>query len=342
MRSSRPKVLYRLAGFPLIEHVLRAAGALTPETTGVVVGHLSDQVRAGLAEQASLGFVLQTEQLGTGHALLQAEPLFRGRQGSLVVLSGDVPLIRSETLRRLVATHERAGAAITVVTATVTRPYGYGRTIRKGGRLSRVVEERDASEPQRALKEINSGIYAFDLAPLFDAVRGDSSGRCGQRSLSARARDDLPTAGIAGRDDHGREPERGSRDQQPDRTGGGQTDRETEQERGADGGRRHHRGPGNDLCRHGRHRRSRHGDPSGRHHRGTHDNRCPVRAACGGADRRFHPRGRRAHQQPLCHSGLHHRAGRPGRTLRPPPSGDRGREEGAAWELRRDEEDVAG
>ena len=171
MRSSRPKVLYRLAGFPLIEHVLRAAGALTPETTGVVVGHLSDQVRAGLAEQASLGFVLQTEQLGTGHALLQAEPLFRGRQGSLVVLSGDVPLIRSETLRRLVATHERAGAAITVVTATVTRPYGYGRIIRKGGRLSRVVEERDASEPQRALKEINSGIYAFDLAPLFDAVR---------------------------------------------------------------------------------------------------------------------------------------------------------------------------
>ena len=171
MRSSRPKVLQRLAGLPLIEHVLRAASALTPDSTGVVVGHVADHVRAGLANHASLEFVLQSEQLGTGHALLQAEPLLRGRRGCLVVLSGDVPLIRPQTLRRLVETHERAGAAVSVLTATVARPYGYGRIVRKDGRLSRVVEERDASEAQRQLKEINSGIYALDLAPLFDALR---------------------------------------------------------------------------------------------------------------------------------------------------------------------------
>ena len=171
MRSSRPKVLHQLAGLTLIEHVLRAAGALAPESTGVVVGHVADQVRAGLGNHASLGFVLQSEQLGTGHALLQAEPLFRARRGLLVVLSGDVPLIRPETLQRLVETHERAEAAVTVLCARVARPYGYGRIVRKSGRLSRIVEERDASDLQRQLNEINSGIYAFDLAPLFDALR---------------------------------------------------------------------------------------------------------------------------------------------------------------------------
>ena len=88
-----------------------------------------------------------------------------------MVLSGDVPLIRPETLRRLVQTHERADAALTVLTATLARPYGYGRIVRKDGRLSRVVEERDASEAQRQLTEINSGIYALALAPLFDALR---------------------------------------------------------------------------------------------------------------------------------------------------------------------------
>ena len=171
MRSNRPKVLHNLAGLTLIEHVLRAAAALAPESTGVVIGHFADQVRAGLATHAALGFALQTEQLGTGHAVLQAEPLFHARRGSLVVLSGDVPTIRPETLQRLVETHERAEAAATVLSARVARPYGYGRIVRKNGRISRIVEERDASDGQRQLKEINSGIYALDLAPLFDALR---------------------------------------------------------------------------------------------------------------------------------------------------------------------------
>ena len=171
MRSSRPKVLHRLAGLSLIEHVLRAANALAPGRTGVVVGYLADRVRAELAGRTSLGFALQRDQRGTGHALLHAESLFHGQRGTLVVLSGDVPLVRPDTLRRLVDAHEEANAAITVVTATVARPFGYGRIVRKDGRLSRIVEEREASEPQRQLKEINSGIYGLDLAPLFAALR---------------------------------------------------------------------------------------------------------------------------------------------------------------------------
>ena len=171
MRSARPKVLHPLAGLPLIEHVVRAADSLRPARIGVVVGHRAERVEAVLAHRPALAFARQDEQRGTGHALMQAEPLFAGQGGTLVVLSGDVPLIRPGTLDRLVRTHEEADAAITVLTAAVPRPYGYGRIVRAGGRLARIVEEHDASASQRQLKEINSGIYALDLPPLFDAVR---------------------------------------------------------------------------------------------------------------------------------------------------------------------------
>lgn len=171
MRSARPKVLHRLAGLPLIEHVVRAADRLRPGRMGLVVGHRAEQVEAALAHRPALAFARQDEQRGTGHALLQAEPLFDGLGGTLVVLSGDVPLIRPETLERLVGAHESAGATITVLTATVPRPYGYGRIVRADGRLARIVEERDGSASQRRLKEINSGVYALDLPPLFDAIR---------------------------------------------------------------------------------------------------------------------------------------------------------------------------
>ena len=171
MRSSRPKALHELAGLPLIEHVLRSADALTPVKVDVVVGHLADQVMARLSDRSGTGFAYQQEQRGTGDALLQAEPLFRGQLGTLVVLSGDVPLVRPETLRRLVTAHEQQNSAFSVLTATVARPYGYGRIIRTNGRLSRIVEESEASERQRQIREINSGIYALDLAELFDALR---------------------------------------------------------------------------------------------------------------------------------------------------------------------------
>ena len=172
MRSGRPKVLHRLAGCALVEHVLRAADPLAAVSTTLVVGHRADIVERELAAaRGSLRFVRQEPQLGTAHAVLQAEPLLAGRNGALIVLMGDAPLVSSRTTQTLAETHERAGAAATVLTATIERPYGYGRIVRRGGQLAEVVEEADATPEQRALREVNSGIYAFDIAPLFAALR---------------------------------------------------------------------------------------------------------------------------------------------------------------------------
>ena len=171
LKSSKPKVLHPVGGAPMVEHVLRLAAALAPTSTTLVVGHQADAIRAYLRDRPELQFALQMPQNGTAHALQQAEPLLAGRHGTLVLLSGDVPLLRAETVRLLLDAHRSAGAAATVMTAVVERPYGYGRVIRTSGKIVGIVEERDASPAQRLGREINSGIYAFDLAPLFEALR---------------------------------------------------------------------------------------------------------------------------------------------------------------------------
>ena len=175
MKSAVPKVLHQACGLPLIEHVLRAADALHPASTVVVVGHGADLVRAQVASRPTVSVVVQEPQLGTGHALLQAEPALAGRTGTLVVLSGDVPLLRAETLDRLVRAHAAAGAAATVLTASVADPAGYGRIVRQDGAIASIVEHRDASAEVRAIREINSGIYAYDLEPLFGTLRSIGS-----------------------------------------------------------------------------------------------------------------------------------------------------------------------
>ena len=176
MKSARPKVLHEIAGLSLIEHVIRIAETLDPSTTVVIVGHMADQVEEMLQKRPGLSFALQEPQLGTGHALLQAETALRGRTGTLVLLSGDVPLLRTATLQRLVQHHHNRGAAATVLTARVADPEGYGRIVRTGDAVTAIVEHRDATEAQRRIDEINSGIYAFDLGPLFEAVRQIGSG----------------------------------------------------------------------------------------------------------------------------------------------------------------------
>jgi len=175
MKSTQPKVLHTIAGRSLLEHVLRTADSLHPSSVTIVVGHRADAIRDKLVGRQNLRFVLQEPQLGTAHALQQTEPALSGQTGTVVLLSGDVPLLSRSTLRRLTDLHRGAKAAATVVTATVERPYGYGRIVRSGGRIVRIVEERDATPAERQIKEINSGIYAFDLAPLFDALRGIAS-----------------------------------------------------------------------------------------------------------------------------------------------------------------------
>jgi bifunctional UDP-N-acetylglucosamine pyrophosphorylase / glucosamine-1-phosphate N-acetyltransferase len=172
MTSARPKVLHSVAGITLIEHVLRAADTLRPASVTVIVGHMADAVRAGLAKRMGLTFALQEPQLGTGHALLQVEPHLRGATGTLVLLSGDVPLLRAATLATLVERHQKAAAAATVLTARVPQPQGYGRIVRDGrGMITAIVEDKDATDEERRITEINSGVYAFDLAPLFGALK---------------------------------------------------------------------------------------------------------------------------------------------------------------------------
>ena len=175
MKSELPKVLHPLAGKPLLGHVLTAAEAIAPKTVTLIVGHRADAVRSFVGKQQNVRFALQEPQLGTAHALQQAEPGLAGEQGTVVLLSGDVPLLTGTTLRRLVDTHRATKAAATVVTAVVDRPYGYGRVVRTRGRIARIVEECDASAGVRQIHEINAGIYAFDLKPLFQALHGIAS-----------------------------------------------------------------------------------------------------------------------------------------------------------------------
>jgi bifunctional UDP-N-acetylglucosamine pyrophosphorylase/glucosamine-1-phosphate N-acetyltransferase len=173
MKSFVPKVLHLVAGRPMIEYVLDVASELSPASTSLILGHEADRVRDALSARRGLQFALQEPQLGTGHALLQAEPLLRGAMGTVLLLSGDVPLLRADTVRRLLEAHEAAGATATVLTAYVDEPEGYGRIVREspsGGDILRIVEHRDATEEERRIREINTGIYAFDLEPLFASL----------------------------------------------------------------------------------------------------------------------------------------------------------------------------
>ncbi|SBT68885.1 UDP-N-acetylglucosamine pyrophosphorylase [Micromonospora sediminicola] len=172
MKSSLPKVLHPLLGRTLLGHVLAAAGPLGADRTVVVVGHGADQVREHLTEVAPAATpVLQERQLGTGHAVRIALDAVPEATGTVVVINGDVPLLRPATVEALVEAHEGAGAAATVLAAEVPDPTGLGRIVRDTqGQLEQIVEERDATPQQRALREINAGIYAFDVARLREAL----------------------------------------------------------------------------------------------------------------------------------------------------------------------------
>ena len=172
MKSQLPKVLHRIGGLTIIERVIRTAAALMPASITLVVGHGADEVKQSLAKRHLLQFVTQEQQLGTGHALLQTRPLLDGKAGSVVLLSGDVPLLTVDSLNSLVAAHAEAEAAAAVITAKLPRSFGYGRIVRTNGVISKIVEEKDASPAQKAITEINSGIYAFELGPLFTALDG--------------------------------------------------------------------------------------------------------------------------------------------------------------------------
>jgi len=170
MHSDLPKVLHRVAERPLLRWVLDAVSGAGFERTVVVIGREAERIRQAVGA-AGVEFVLQKERRGTGHAVLQTEPFLQDFDGSVVVLSGDVPLIRKETLIDLVLRHEKKRAAATVVTAEMADPTGYGRIVRTpGGMIERIVEEKDAAPAERKIREVNAGTYCFQARALFRAL----------------------------------------------------------------------------------------------------------------------------------------------------------------------------
>ncbi|UYO93604.1 bifunctional UDP-N-acetylglucosamine diphosphorylase/glucosamine-1-phosphate N-acetyltransferase GlmU [Pollutimonas sp. M17] len=167
MQSNLPKVLHPLAGKPMLSHVLDNARKLGPDRIVVVVGHGADQVKQAFAGQGDIQFALQSPQQGTGHAVQQAVPLLLDGAGSAtLVLYGDVPLVQAETLQGLL--DARAGGTA-VLTENLSDPTGYGRIVRDGtGQVLRIVEHKDASEDERAIKEVNTGILAAPTGQLID------------------------------------------------------------------------------------------------------------------------------------------------------------------------------
>jgi bifunctional UDP-N-acetylglucosamine pyrophosphorylase/glucosamine-1-phosphate N-acetyltransferase len=177
MKSDLAKVLHRLDGRPLINHVVGTALELDPQKICVVVGHQASDVEAAVVLETGKGrvdFAVQKEQLGTGDAVNAGRPLLSERDSTLLVLSGDVPMIRTETLKALAEMHARhrgRGAACTVLTVRLKDPSGYGRVVRdENGIFDRIVEQKDASDEEKGIDEINSGIYCFDAGKLFAAL----------------------------------------------------------------------------------------------------------------------------------------------------------------------------
>lgn len=177
MKSSQAKVLHKIGSRPLIAHVLRAAARLNPENIFVVVGHQAGKVeeaaRASLtpADADKLRFVMQAEQRGTGHAVKCASDALKSARGLLVVFYGDTPAVKAETLRKLIAEHERANNAATLITIRIDPPPAYGRIIRNAqGDFLKIVEERDCAPAERAITEVNPGFYCFDIPALLDAL----------------------------------------------------------------------------------------------------------------------------------------------------------------------------
>lgn len=169
MKSKLPKVLHKAAGKPMLQHVLDAAKGAGAKRNIVVVGFGGEQVKETMGDQAE--FVVQTEQLGTGHAVKQAKPLLQAEKGTVVVLCGDTPLVTADLITKLYEGHKAAGAKATVLTAIMPDATGYGRIIRtEAGDVARIVEQKDATEAERQVKEVNSGIYCFEIQDLFAAL----------------------------------------------------------------------------------------------------------------------------------------------------------------------------
>ncbi len=174
MKSARAKVLHELGGRPLISHVVRTAKQLNPRKIFIVVGHQASEVEKVVREEFAddnIAFVFQAEQRGTGDAVTAAKGELESADSTLLVLSGDVPLVRAETLSRFVDAHTASGAGCSILTVRLENPFGYGRIVRDNeNAFMRIVEQKDASAEEKQIREINAGIYCFATRQLFGAL----------------------------------------------------------------------------------------------------------------------------------------------------------------------------
>jgi len=171
MKSKKAKVLHLLAGRPMIEYTVDLAESLHSDKIVLVVGYQGDRVKLLLADK-KIDIVEQKEQLGTAHAIIQSKGVLKNFKGNILVLSGDVPLLKKETLIRLLKEHDKLGSVVTVLTARIPEPYGYGRVLRKkDSSIEKIVEEGDATKKERRINEINSGIYCFKKDFLFNTLQ---------------------------------------------------------------------------------------------------------------------------------------------------------------------------
>ena len=170
MESDLAKVLHPLNDRPMVHYVIDAADAVGSKPIVLIIGHQMEAVKKA-TEDLEVEYAVQSPQLGTGHAVLQAKPQLGDFDGNVLVLSGDVPLLRSQTLQMLINLHEETNCIATLLTTNMDNPTGYGRVIRdKAGHVTEIVEEKDASDEVRKIKEINVGIYIFKARELFETL----------------------------------------------------------------------------------------------------------------------------------------------------------------------------
>lgn len=169
MRSKYPKVLHKVGGKPMLQHVIDAATVAGCDEKIVIVGHEAELVEKMVGSQGKIA--LQAEQLGTGHAVMQTAEALKGFTGTALILCGDTPLLEGEELKKFCEAHKASGAAATVLTAVMDDPFGYGRIVRdEKGNVQAIVEQKDATEAQKAIKEINTGIYCMECPLMFDIL----------------------------------------------------------------------------------------------------------------------------------------------------------------------------
>ncbi|WP_350300844.1 bifunctional UDP-N-acetylglucosamine diphosphorylase/glucosamine-1-phosphate N-acetyltransferase GlmU [Peribacillus frigoritolerans] len=169
MKSKLYKVLHPVCGKPMVQHVIDQVNQLQIEDIVTVIGHGAEKVQEQLGD--SCKYALQEQQLGTAHAVMQAESVLSVKNGTTLVICGDTPLIKAETMKELIALHEQSQAKATILTAYADNPAGYGRVLRgEGGLVEKIVEHKDASDEERYVKEINTGTYCFDNQALFNAL----------------------------------------------------------------------------------------------------------------------------------------------------------------------------